>query len=65
MITEEVDTVDKKKLYEKIHRIRTKLGKGRHQLTITELDEFITVHFEIPANTDTPYIIKSEVETNS
>ena len=51
MITEEVDTADgRKKLYQKIHRIRTKLGKGRHQLTIAELDDFIKVHTEIPSN---------------
>ena len=49
-----------KKLYLKINRILTKLGKGRHQLTIAELDDFIKVHTEIPANPDTPYIVKSE-----
>ena len=47
--------------YLKIHRIRTKLGKGRHQLTIAELDDFIKVHTKIPANPDTPYIVKSEM----
>ena len=50
-----------KKLYLKIHRIRTKLGKERHQLTIAELDDFIKVHTKIPANPDTPYIVKSEM----
>ena len=50
-----------KKLYLKINRIRTKLGKGRHQLTIAELDDFIKVHTKIPANPDTPYIVKSEM----
>ena len=51
MIIEEVDTADgRKKLYQKIHRIRTKLGKGRHHLTIAELDDFIKVHTEIPSN---------------
>ena len=44
-----------------IHRIRTKLGKGRHHLTIAELDDFIKVHTKIPANPDTPYIVKSEM----
>ena len=62
MITEEVDTADgRKKLYLKINRILTKLGKGRHQLTIAELDDFIKVHTKIPANPDTPYIVKSEM----
>ena len=50
-----------KKLYLKINRIWTKLGKGRHQLTIAELDDFIKVHTKIPANPDTPYIVKSEM----
>ena len=49
------------KLYLKIHRIRTKLGKERHQLTIAELDDFIKEHTKIPANPDTPYIVKSEM----
>ena len=62
MITEEVDTADgRKKLYLKINRILTKLGKGRHQLTIAEWDDFIKVHTKIPANPDTPYIVKSEM----
>ena len=42
-------------------RVLTKLGKGRHQLTIAELDDFIKVHTKIPANPDTPYIVKSEM----
>ena len=50
-----------KKLYLKINRIRTKLGKGRHQLTIAEWDDFIKVHTKIPANPDIPYIVKSEM----